>query len=251
MENKLHKNYLSVSAYKGLQECSAKQVAKDLGLFVEPPTKPMLIGSYVDAYFSGTLADFKNNNPQIFKKDGNLYADFEMAEDIIAFIKKDALLMKYLTGDKMQFEVKGTIAGVEWLGYIDSLHTGKAIVDLKVVADLYTKVWSTTENMYVHFIESYGYDKQAAIYQELYFQMTGERLPVFLAMVTKQQPYFDKAIVQIPQGRMDYLIDEMSEKAPALLSMRNGSEPVKRCEKCEYCRSTKMLKETITVFDLM
>lgn len=65
------------------------------------------------------------------------------------------------------------IDGIEWLGYIDSLHYGKAIVDLKVVADLYTKVWSTTENTYVHFIESYGYDKQAAIYQELYFQKTG------------------------------------------------------------------------------
>ena len=186
MEEKKHKDYLSISAYKGLQECAAKQLAKDLGLFIEPPTNPMLIGSYVDAYFGNKLDEFKLENPQIFKKDGTLYSDFAMADDIIEFIKKDTLLMKYLQGDKIQYEVKGEIAGIPFLGYIDSLHENKAIVDLKVVADLYTKVWSDTEKTYIHFVEAYGYDKQLAVYQELLFQETGVRLPVFLAMVTKQ-----------------------------------------------------------------
>ena len=251
MENSIYKDYLSVSAYKGLQECAAKQLAKDLGLFVEEKPTAYLIGSYVDAYFGSKLDQFKMDNPQIFKKDGTLYSDFTMANDIIEFIKKDRLLMTYLHGDKIQYEVKGEIAGVPFLGYIDSLHSEKAIVDLKIVADLYTKVWSTDEKTYIHFVEAFGYDKQLAIYQELHFQETGLRLPVFLAMITKQKPYFDKAIVQIPQGRLDFVLDEIREKAPELLAIRKGEIHAERCEKCNYCRSTKVLKETITIFDLM
>ena len=250
MENK-HKQYLSVSAYKGLLECEARQIAIDLGEFTPEKTPLRLIGSYIDAYFTNDLNKFKEENPQIFKKDGSLYSDFAMAEDIIKFIEQDALLLKYIKGDKLQHEVTGEIGGVPFLGYIDSLHTGKAIVDLKIVADLYKKEWSKKENTYVHFIEAYGYDIQLAVYQQLHFQMTNQYLPVFLAMITKQKPYYDKAVVQIPQGRLDYVLEEVMANAPALLEVRKGNVAPKRCEKCDYCRSTKQLKTTITVFDLM
>ena len=78
MENK---RYLSPSAYNSLQKCSAAQVAKDLGEWNPPPTNQMLIGSYVDAFFSGTLNDFKKNTPQIFKA---LIAKLESLADFSA-----------------------------------------------------------------------------------------------------------------------------------------------------------------------
>lgn len=256
MENlKKYKNHLSSSAYKSLQECSARQVAIDLGLFEKPTSKEQLIGKYVDAYFSGTIDELKKEDllkekPQIFKKDGSLYADFITAETVIKVIENDPLLLKYVKGDKLQYKVRGEIGGVIFEGFIDSLHTDKAIVDLKIMADLYAKFWDNKEKSYVLWFEYFGYDRQMAIYQELIYQETGKKLPCFLAVATKQTPP-DKAVIQIPQGRMDLLIDEIKDNAMGLVNLRNGTSPVVRCEKCDYCRSTKMLKETITVFDLM
>ncbi len=250
MEKKNHKSYLSPSAFKRLTECSASQVAIDLGEWKVEATKPMLIGSYVDAYFSGTLEQFKNDNPQILKKDGNLYSDFVLAETVIKVIENDPLLLKYVKGDVLQKEILVEINGVMWKGFIDSLHLGKAIVDLKVVADLYTKVWDNKLRQYIHFIEAYKYDLQGAIYQKGVEIETGEKLPFFLAMVTKQNPS-DKAVIQIPNDRMDYIIDDIAEQSKELVAIRSGLKRPVRCEKCEYCRATKKLKKTQSIFDFM
>jgi hypothetical protein len=243
-----YKNHLSKSAYKNLTECAARQIAIDLGEWKQETTIPMLIGSYVDAYFSGTLDEFKAKNPQIYKKDGTLYASMEPAEAAIKTIEADPLLLTYVKGDKMQYEVNCTIGGATYKGFIDSLHTDRAIVDLKVVADLYAKVCNNEQHKYVSWIEAYGYDRQGAIYQEAIYQQTGKRLPFFLAVVTKQTPP-DKAVIQIPQGRIDVLLEEMEKNSKELVDIRSGLIPAKRCEKCEFCRKTKKLKKTNSMYE--
>ena len=245
-----YKKHLSASAFKSLQQCSARQVAIDTGKFDKPISKGMMVGKYVDAYFSGTIDVFKAENPQIFKKDGSFYAEYLGAYTVIETIKSDPLLLKYVKGDKLQYEVKGKIGGDLFKGFIDSLHIDTAMVDLKIMADLYTRFWSESERCYVLWIEHFGYDRQMAIYQELIRQETGKQLPCFLAVATKQNPP-DKAVIQIPQGRMDMLLDDIKENAKDLLQYRNGKVPPVRCEKCDYCRATKKLTEVITVFDLM
>lgn len=246
----IYKKHLSASAFKSLQQCSARQVAIDIGLFEKSTSKDMMVGKYVDAYFSETLDIFKAENPQIFKKDGSLYAEFLGAETVIETIKNDPLLLKYVKGDKLQYEVSGKIGGVLYKGVIDSLHTDIAIVDLKIMADLYARFWSESERCYVLWFEYFGYDRQMAIYQELIRQETGKKLPCFLAVATKQTPP-DKAVIQIPQDRMDLLLDDVKEKSKELIQYRNGKVAPIRCEKCDYCRATKKLTEVITVFDLM
>ena len=245
-----YKTHLSPSAFKGLQECSARQIAYDLGEFEKEDSKAMLVGKYVDSYFAGTLEKFKAETPQLFTNKGELYAEFKHAEDIIKVIEKDKLLHKYVKGEVLQYEIEGEIGGAKFKGVFDSLYHNKLIADLKIIEDLYKRFWSDRDKMFVLWFEHWGYDRQMAIYQELYFQQTGVRVPVFLAAITKQKPP-DKAIIQIPNERMELLIDEVKEKAKGLLEIRMGKKPAVRCEKCEYCRSTKMLRETITVFDLM
>ena len=242
------KNNLSASSYKSLKNCPARQVAIDEGRFKFKTTTPMLVGGYVDSYFSGTLENFKQENPQIFKKDGNLYSDFKQAEDIIQVIKADPMLLDYISG-KQQVEVKGKIGGVEFIGYIDSLHEDK-IVDLKIIADIHGKVWDDEQRKYVLWVEAFGYDVQLAIYRELIRQQTDKLLPCYLACVTKQSPP-DKALLEVPQERMDFLIEEIKEKAPELIKLRNGEVYAERCEKCDFCRSTKMLLNTISVYELI
>ena len=63
--------YMSVSQFKSFERCEAAAMAELRGEYQPPKTTAMLIGSYVDAWFEGTLDLFKLNNPEIFKRDGS------------------------------------------------------------------------------------------------------------------------------------------------------------------------------------
>ncbi len=56
---KANKEFFSVSQIKDFLKCEAQAMAKLSGEWVEEPTTAMLIGSYVDSWFEGTLEDFK------------------------------------------------------------------------------------------------------------------------------------------------------------------------------------------------
>ena len=88
--------YMSVSQFKdfngtyGKIACEFEALEKLHERWKEEPSTAMLIGSYVDSYFEGTLEMFKKENPTIFKQNGDLKADFLKAEEIIARIERDA-----------------------------------------------------------------------------------------------------------------------------------------------------------------
>ena len=94
--------YMSVSQFKdfvgtyGRRGCEAAAMAKLRGEYKEEESTAMLVGSYVDAYFEGTLDAFKRQHPNIFKKDGGLKAEYLQAERIIERLERDELFMKYM-----------------------------------------------------------------------------------------------------------------------------------------------------------
>ena len=81
--------YLSVSQYKDFvgtwakPGCEARAMAKLKGEWVEEVTTPMLVGSYVDAHFEGTLDFFRVKHPEFCKKNGELKKDYQKAEQVI------------------------------------------------------------------------------------------------------------------------------------------------------------------------
>ena len=93
---KANQAYFSVSQVKDFLKCEAYAMAKINGEWVEEPTPAMMIGSYVDSYFEGTLEEFKEQNPQIFKKDGTLKSDYIKAEKIIERVSKDELFYEFI-----------------------------------------------------------------------------------------------------------------------------------------------------------
>ena len=96
--NEANQYYMSVSQLKDFMKCEAYAMAKVNGEWVEEPTTPMLMGSYIDSWFEGTLEDFKQRSPQIFKKDGSLKADYSKVENIIERVQKDELFMRCMSG---------------------------------------------------------------------------------------------------------------------------------------------------------
>ena len=239
--------YMSVSSFKDFDECEVHALAKLKGEYVEEKSKALLIGSYVDAYFSNEMEQFIKENPQIFKKDGTLLKDFEKANEIIKVIESDPLLMKYL-GGKKQVIMTGVINGVKVKIKVDSL-LPYAIVDQKIMSSIRELIWkydeATKRNKQVDFVEAFGYDIQGCVYQEIVRQNLGERLPFILAPTTKEEEP-DKALIQIDQDILDKKLEYFASKVQRYDTIKKGIiEPV-GCGHCPSCRKKQKLTEVVS-----
>lgn len=229
-----NQEYMSVSQYKDFQKCEAMALASLRGEWTRPQTTALLVGSYIDSWFEGTLDEFRATHPEIYRKGAKypqLKADFVQAEEIITFLQKDPMFMRYMSGRK-QVIMTRELFGTLWKIKMDSYHPDK-IVDLKVMR-------SMERIMGKSFVEHWGYDLQMAIYAAV----EGRDLATYLAAVTKQDPP-DKAIISVPRWRRDELIEDVRKKMPHILAVKRGEIPPMRCGVCEYCRATKMLTEPI------
>lgn len=236
--------YMGSTQFKRFLDCPARALAVLRGEWAEEDTTAMLVGSYVDAHFSGTLNLFKAQHPDIFTQKGTLKSDYQHAEYIIQRIERDEMFMRYLSGGP-QAIMTGEIAGVPFKIKIDSYHIGRVLVDLKVVKD-FAPVWDEQQRRKVPFIEYWGYDIQAAIYQAV----EGHSLPFMIAAATKEKPEPDIAIISIPQERIDTCLDTVREYAPAFAAVKTGQDHPLRCEHCDYCKATKVLDQIVDYREL-
>lgn len=239
--------YMSYSQFKSFCECEEKALAEIAGDFRREETAALLVGSYVDAHYEGTLDIFKANHPKIFKRDGSLKADFVKAEEIINRTERDKLFTKYMSGKK-QVIMTGEIEGVPFKIKMDSYHEGKAIVDLKCVKD-FKPVWDEELHRKVPFVEAWGYDVQGAIYQEIVRQNRGKQLPFFIAGATKESTV-DICVMNIPQERLDECLQLVKALAPRYKALKLGKETAARCGKCDWCKETKILTEIVDYRDI-
>ena len=58
--------YMSVSQWKAFYKCPASALAEIKGKYKREKTTALLVGSYVDSYFEGTLPKFIKQNPEVF-----------------------------------------------------------------------------------------------------------------------------------------------------------------------------------------
>jgi hypothetical protein len=218
-------------------KCEAYAMAKITGEWVEEPTDAMLIGSYVDSYFEGTLDDFKIRNPRIFKKDGTLLKSYVNAKNIIRRIEADELFSLCMSGQKqviMTFE----LFGVQWKIKIDNYIPDEAIVDLKVIKKIREIFMSYGGK--ITFIEKWGYDLQGAIYQEGVRQNTDQTLDFIIAAADKQE-IPDIECILVPNDQLEFQKEKLRWKMPRIIDVKNHNEEPLRCGLCDYCRATKKL----------
>lgn len=238
---KASREYMSVSQFKAFSHCQAAAMAEIRGKYVREKSPALLVGSYVDACFDGTLEEFKQQNPEIFKRDGSLKADYLQAEAIIRRIRRDKLMMRYITGQQ-QVIMTGSIGGVAVKIMMDSYHPGKMIVDRKVMRD-FADVYDP-ERGRIPWFEAWGYDLQGAVYQEIVRQNTGDKLPFYLAAATKER-VTDIDIVEISQDAMDFCMHNFIQNVPLFDAVKKGVIQPERCGSCDYCKDTKVLKKPI------
>lgn len=72
--------YMSVSQFKSFCTCPAATMAELTGEYERETTTALLVGSYVDAHFEGTLDLFKGQHPELFTKGGGLKSEYRKAK---------------------------------------------------------------------------------------------------------------------------------------------------------------------------
>ena len=256
--------YMGSSQFKDFLSCEAAALAKIQGRYKPPATRSMLVGSYVDAWYSGELPDFTERHPDMFKKDRTLKADFLAANAIIDRMQADQLYSLLMSGEKQVIRT-GKIAGAPFKIKIDSLLDAAAcrqiaeefpgaapalgfgdgaIVDQKVMRDL-GDVWSDEERRMVPFAQAWGYDIQGAIYQAV----EGHMMPFILAVGTREEPA-DLAALYIPDDALRAKLYEVEDLAPRFQAIKEGREEPRRCERCPWCRATRTLRTIVDFREL-
>lgn len=233
---KADQEYMSYSQFKDFDKCPAYAMAKLKGEWQDEVSDALLVGSYVDSWLDGELDKFIEEHPELFNsRTGELKANFKLADELCKVIEKDEYLLAQLKG-KRQKIITGSIAGVKFKGKIDSL-LANCIVDGKVLKDC-ADVWLDGKKQ--PFYMNNRYDLQAIIYQTLYNQMTGQKLPFRLAVVTKEKVP-DKRIFEFKQQTLDDALQEIITKAPIFDAIKKGKAECLECGCCEYCKSKKKL----------
>jgi hypothetical protein len=150
--------YTGSSEIKDFLKCEACALAKLNGEWEEEKSKSMLVSSYIDEAISGTLDKFKEQNPEIFLKSGELKADYKIADEVLKQMQDDEMFMKYLNGEH-QVIMTGEISEVPVKIKIDSFHKDKVIVDEKAIAN-FDLIWNDKLHQKQDFVESYDYITQ-------------------------------------------------------------------------------------------
>lgn len=242
--------WYSASQIKAFLDCEAREMATLDGLYQQEDSTSLLVGSYVDAYFSGEADKFTEEHPEIFnKRTGELKADYKKADEMIARAMSDQVFREFTTGETQRI-FTGTIEGLPFKAKLDFYLEHDRIVDLKTCKDF--------KNQYVpgqgrvRFDEVYHYPMQLAIYQELVRQKTGELLPCFIACISKEDPP-DIRLFRYPQPELDTELELLKQRLPRIDAVKKRILEPRRCEGCRYCRMSRKLTgwDPITVLEEM
>lgn len=247
--------YMSASQYKAFANCEAAAMADLRGELERPSSSALLVGSYVDSFFSGELEQFKATTPELFKRDGTLKAEYQQAQAIAERLDKDELARMLLAGQHQVIKT-GKIGGVWYKAKFDSLLSleqveaickkfpsvrqlvpfgGAMIVDLKTTRN-FDSVWDDDSQTRMSFVNYWGYDIQGAIYQKL-----DNRLAPFVIVAVTKEPEPDLDTLYIPDEELAICLGEVEMNSKRYAAIKRGEiEPV-GCGKCPYCRSVKRL----------
>ena len=236
--------YFSVSQFKDFYKCEAMAMAKLRGEWDPEKGEALYLGSFVDELLTGTaesaLEWVEENHDIVYQKSGKIREAFARANEAVTKLNLTQPYMKYLLDGEHQRIMVGEIEGVPFKIKMDSYRPGKYIADLKYMKSL------RSPNLFQPLIQYWGYDLQAAAYQEIVYQNTGERLPFYFVVITKEQPAHYE-VGEIPQEDMDAALAVIKANIQRYQRIKNGEIPAERCEEygCDYCTETHIVTEPI------
>lgn len=235
------REYWSVSQFKAFDRCEASALAEVQGRYQREETTALLVGSYVDAYYSDELDLFFEEHPDVFnKRTGELKADYRHADEIIAAINRQPALVDFMTGEKQAIRT-AELFGVPWKIKMDFYLPDQRIVDLKIMKD-FDSVYNDRVGARQDWVTAWGYDIQGAVYQEIERLSSGREkpLPFYILAATKEKVP-DVALIHIPQHYLDAALKIVESKIDRFDLIKTGVIDPDRCGTCDYCKKTKVI----------
>lgn len=242
--------YMSRSQYTGfVYECEAKEMVKLTGDWVDVATTAQEVGQYVHSWNAGKQKEFQENHPNMFTKANTLKADYLVANTMIDCLQNDPFAMSYLEGEKERI-LTAEMYGAPWK-IMMNVHSipSRRMVDLMTTRSIIGKVWDEAVHGYVSFIELAKAPIKAAIYAEverLAMGRAAEDWSEFMVVAVSKEKYPDKAVFNMTNPtRIAAELATFEANMPRIIALKAGLEAPRRCEKCNYCRSTKVLSQVI------
>ena len=96
---------------------------------------------------------------------------------------------------------------------------------------------------FITWVEKWQYDLQGAVYQCIYEQNTGVKLPFYIAAISKDKDSAGVAhprlkIIQIPQTKLDERLVEVKQNIGKIQMIKDGEIDPVACGHCDYCADT-------------
>ncbi len=257
MEYVSHSQIIDFFGTLGRKGCECKGLAKAKGEWFEPMTTALIVGSYVDAALTGDLDRFIADHPEIISSrgatKGELKTDYQNANIMIERAKRESLFMKYLDGDKQRI-MTGEICGVPVKIKIDSTDD-KRITDLKTCKNISDVFYAKDLDQHLNVCEYWGWDIEAALYTEVYYQNTGKRLPFYLDAITKETEngvlHPRVAVIQITDAMISSGMKFIESNIRKIQQIKTGEiEPIP-CQVCSWCADNLPLTEVISSDELL
>jgi len=246
---KAEREYMSRSQYLGFLQCEARQIAILAGEWTEEPSDAFLVGQYVHAWNEGCRGEFISEHPEMFTKAGGLKAQFKTADKMIAALEADPLCMYMLEGDK-EVIFTAEFSGATWKVMVDTYNPERRrLVELKTTRGIREKAWSEEHNGRVSFIEQYNYLMQAALYCEIERLANGRKegdwLDYYMVAVSKESVPDKEVIDMRDPDRYIQELEQVKANMTRILMVKSGQVQPARCERCNYCRSTRKLTKAV------
>lgn len=237
--------YMSRGSYLNFINCEASEVSRLAGKWTEEKSTTLLVGSYVHSWNDHSRREFIVEHPEMFTQKGGLKSEYQQADKMIATLESDPMIMYMLEGQK-EVIFTAEFAGATWKVMLDVYNPERRrSTDLKTTKSIREKSWSDAHGARVSFVETYKYVFQAALYSEIERLATGRGRDDwfdFYVVAVSKESVPDKEIIDLRDP--DRYIIELAQvelNMPRILAVKAGQvEPV-RCERCNYCKSTRKL----------
>lgn len=241
------KEYMSVSQYKRWTTCPAAAYAQYIGETWKPETTDALLhGSYFHGLFDGSAAVFLADHPELLTAKGLKTAPIKALDAIFDRVSQDAFFMNAVTGQHEEIYT-AELFGIQWKCRVDVVNFDRMFFSDVKTCRSFEPIWNDELRVKQPFYLAYSYDLQLAIYQELIRIATGHKLEAYIPAVTKESVP-DYEVFDFNSDDMEThfvgILNGVKYGIEAIETMKAGAVELRRCERCDYCKTTKRLTAT-------
>lgn len=244
------REYMSFHQFKAWIDCAAKEKARQAGTYVPPDKQALLVGQYAHMVLltpDGLPAWTEQNKGEVIsEKTKKRYAAFDVADAMVARVRRSKDAMALLSGEP-EHVIVFELGGVKWKSALDIADFNPetpSFCDLKTAAN-FEPDYDKPSKCMVQWYEDYW--PQFALYRVAYKSKANVEPSIFCVGVTKQDPP-DLMLLSFEKiDRMDAEIRYIESRLPEVMAMKNGDQEAVACEKnsCDFCRMNRIPQLTV------